>query len=53
MTERIANDESTGCVKLEGETWTARAYDADEVIEPGRRVQVLEIRGATALVTEE
>jgi len=53
VTERIANDEGTGCVKLEGESWTARAYDADEVIEPGKRVQVMEIRGATALVTEE
>ena len=53
VTERIANDNGTGCVKLEGETWTARAYDADEVIEPGKRVQVIEIRGATALVTED
>ena len=32
--------------------WTARAFDDDEVIEPGERVQVIEIRGATALVTE-
>jgi membrane protein implicated in regulation of membrane protease activity len=39
-------------VKLDGEIWTARAYDDDEVIEPGKRVQVLEIRGATALVSE-
>jgi membrane protein implicated in regulation of membrane protease activity len=39
-------------VRLDGEVWTARAYDADEVIEAGRRVQVLEIRGATALVSE-
>jgi len=53
VTERIANDESTGCVKLEGETWTARSYDADEIIEAGKRVQVMEIRGATALVTED
>jgi membrane protein implicated in regulation of membrane protease activity len=51
--ERIANDEGTGCVKLEGETWTARAYDRDEVFEPGSRVHVVEIKGATALVTEE
>jgi membrane protein implicated in regulation of membrane protease activity len=51
--ERISNDEGTGCVKLEGETWTARSYDEDAVIEPGRRVHVIEIRGATALVTEE
>jgi membrane protein implicated in regulation of membrane protease activity len=53
VTERIHNDEDTGCVKLEGESWTARAYDGDEVIEPGKRVQVIEIRGATALVSEE
>jgi membrane protein implicated in regulation of membrane protease activity len=53
VTERIANDEGTGCVKLEGESWTARAYDEDVVIEPGKRVHVMEIRGATALVSEE
>jgi membrane protein implicated in regulation of membrane protease activity len=51
--ERIANDEGVGCVRLEGEVWTARAYDEDEVIEQGKRVQVMEIRGATALVSEE
>jgi membrane protein implicated in regulation of membrane protease activity len=48
--ERIANDEATGSVRLEGEVWTARAYDDDLVLEPGQRVQVVEIRGATALV---
>jgi membrane protein implicated in regulation of membrane protease activity len=53
VTERIHNDEDTGCVKLEGESWTARAYDGDEIIEPGKRVMVVEIRGATALVSEE
>jgi membrane protein implicated in regulation of membrane protease activity len=53
VVERIANDEGVGCVKLDGEVWTARAYDEDDVIEPGRRVQVIEIRGATALVSEE
>jgi membrane protein implicated in regulation of membrane protease activity len=53
VVERIANDEGVGCVRLDGEVWTARAYDEDEVIEQGRRVQVMEIRGATALVSEE
>ena len=53
VTERISNDDGTGSVKLEGESWTARSYDEDAVIEAGRRVQVMEIRGATALVTEE
>jgi membrane protein implicated in regulation of membrane protease activity len=50
--ERIANDEGVGCVRIDGEVWTARSYDDDEVIEAGKRVQVVEIRGATALVTE-
>jgi membrane protein implicated in regulation of membrane protease activity len=41
-----------GSVKLEGEVWTARSYDADEVLPVGARVNVIEIRGATALVAE-
>ena len=53
VVERIANNEGVGCVKLDGEVWTARAYDEDDIIEQGRRVQVVEIRGATALVSEE
>lgn len=48
--ERIANDEGVGCVRIDGEVWTARSYDDDEVIDAGERVQVVEIRGATALV---
>jgi membrane protein implicated in regulation of membrane protease activity len=50
--ERIANDEGVGCVRIDGEVWTARSYDDDEIIEAGKRVQIVEIRGATALVTE-
>jgi membrane protein implicated in regulation of membrane protease activity len=50
--ERIANDEGVGCVKIDGEVWTARAYEEDRVIEAGTPVQVIEIRGATALVSE-
>ena len=52
VTERIANDEGVGQVKIDGEQWTARSYDEDQVIEAGARVHVVEIRGATALVTE-
>jgi membrane protein implicated in regulation of membrane protease activity len=48
--ERIANHDGVGCVKIGGEVWTARSYDDDEVIDPGEQVQVVEIRGATALV---
>jgi membrane protein implicated in regulation of membrane protease activity len=49
--EAIANDEATGTVRLEGEVWTARSYDEDELIAAGTRVHVIEIRGATALVS--
>jgi membrane protein implicated in regulation of membrane protease activity len=48
--ERIVNDEGVGCVRIEGgEVWTARSFD-DEVIEAGQRVEVVDIKGATALV---
>jgi membrane protein implicated in regulation of membrane protease activity len=50
--ERIANDEGVGCVRIDGEVWTARAYEEDRVIEAGTPVQVIEIRGATALVSD-
>jgi membrane protein implicated in regulation of membrane protease activity len=52
VTERVDNGAQTGSVKLEGELWTARSWDDDEVIEAGKRVNVVEIRGATALVSE-
>lgn len=50
--ERIANHEAVGCVRIDGEVWTARAYDDDRIIEAGTTVDVVEIRGATALVSE-
>jgi membrane protein implicated in regulation of membrane protease activity len=50
--ERIANAEGAGCVKIDGEVWTARALHDDQVIEKGKQVEVVQIRGATALVSE-
>jgi membrane protein implicated in regulation of membrane protease activity len=50
--ERIANHEGVGCVKIDGEIWTARASDDGHVIDSGTRVEVVDIKGATALVTE-
>jgi membrane protein implicated in regulation of membrane protease activity len=50
VVERV--DADSGCVKLDGEMWSAKSYLDDEVIEPGARVHVMEIRGATALVSE-
>ena len=45
-------DASGGRVKIGGEEWSARSYTDDEVFEPGQRVEVAEIQGATALVYE-
>lgn len=39
-----------GQVRIAGEIWSARPYDDDAVIEPGAKVDVFEIRGATAVV---
>jgi membrane protein implicated in regulation of membrane protease activity len=49
--ERIANNEGVGRVRIESEVWTARSLD-DDVIEPGTTVEVIDIKGATALVME-
>ncbi|TDB76863.1 NfeD family protein [Micromonospora sp. KC723] len=43
-------DTGRGLVKIDGEVWSARSYDATQAFEPGERVQVIKIRGATALV---
>ena len=51
VVERIAFPHP-GAVRINGEVWTARAYGEDEVIEPGTFVDVIEIQGATALITE-
>ena len=48
--ERV--DGNGGRVKIGGEIWSARTYDEDRVIEPGAKVDVLKIDGATALVAE-
>ncbi|MFI5615507.1 NfeD family protein [Amycolatopsis sp. NPDC051903] len=39
-----------GRVRIDGEEWTARAYDDTLVIPAGMAVDVMEIRGSTALV---
>jgi membrane protein implicated in regulation of membrane protease activity len=42
-------DADRGMVKIDGETWQARALDA-QILEPGERVHVVEIKGATVVV---
>jgi membrane protein implicated in regulation of membrane protease activity len=46
--ERV--DVNGGLVRIGGEDWSARAFMEDQVLEPGERVEVVKIEGATALV---
>jgi membrane protein implicated in regulation of membrane protease activity len=46
--ERV--DVNGGRVRIGGEEWSARAFMEDQVLEPGARVEVVKIEGATALV---
>lgn len=46
--ERVARDR--GQVKLDGQVWTARPLDENNVYEPGEPVTVMQIDGATAVV---
>jgi membrane protein implicated in regulation of membrane protease activity len=43
-------DAHSGQVKVNGEIWSARSYDETEVLEPGRKVTIMSISGATAVV---
>jgi membrane protein implicated in regulation of membrane protease activity len=43
-------DAEHGLVKIEGEMWRARPYDATQVIPIGEQVRVIEVKGATAMV---
>jgi len=46
-------DVNRGLVRIGGQMWSARSYDASQVLAPGERVRVIEVRGATALVWRE
>ncbi len=48
--ERV--DGRGGQVKIGGEIWSARSFDEDDAFEPGARVEVHKIDGATALVAD-
>ena len=50
VVERV--DHAGGRVRIGGEVWSARTLDEHQVIEPGTRVEVAQIDGATALVYE-
>lgn len=45
-----AVDQHGGRVRLDGDLWSARAFDVDKEISPGASVTIVEIAGATAVV---
>ena len=45
-------DMNGGRVKIGGEEWSARTFFDEQVLEPGTRVEIAKIEGATALVYE-
>jgi len=50
VVEDVRGDHAGGRVRIDGDVWSARAYDHHQTIEKGRRVRVIEISGATAMV---
>lgn len=50
VTVEIHNNQATGAAVLNGQEWTARAADEDEVIPVGETVVVREIRGVKLIV---
>ncbi|MBQ1043506.1 MULTISPECIES: NfeD family protein [unclassified Micromonospora] len=46
-------DSERGMIKIDGELWTARSYDATRAYAEGEHVQVIKVRGATALVWQD
>ncbi|MGR6320889.1 NfeD family protein [Micromonospora soli] len=46
-------DAERGLVKIDGEMWSARSFDATRSYAAGERVQVIKVRGAIALVWQD
>jgi membrane protein implicated in regulation of membrane protease activity len=46
-------DAHNGLVRLNGQPWTARAYDTTQTMAAGSTVRVMEISGATAVVWQD
>jgi membrane protein implicated in regulation of membrane protease activity len=46
-------DGHSGQVKIGGDLWSARSLDGHHVIEPGAKVTIMDITGATALVVPQ
>lgn len=51
VTTKVDNNESMGTAVLNGQEWTARAFDSSKIYEPGTTVLVREIRGVKLMVS--
>ncbi|MBR3888578.1 MAG: NfeD family protein [Clostridia bacterium] len=50
VTTTINNENSTGQIKVDGDVWSAKAEDYDEIIEAGEHVEILRIDGVKVIV---
>jgi len=51
VTQDVDNDRNQGAIRLdEGEVWTARTEDGAPALAAGTRIEIIDIRGATAVV---
>ncbi len=51
VVESISNSEAVGCVRIDGELWSARAVGGEQVIALGEAVKVVEVRGPVVVVS--
>ena len=53
VTQEINNGLGTGTAVAEGQEWTARALEEDQIIPVGTRVEIREIRGVKLMVSSK
>jgi len=51
VVEAISNSEAVGCVRIDGELWSARAPEGERDIPLGEAVKVVEVRGPLVVVS--
>ena len=52
VTERVDNFNQTGAAVVNGQTWTVRTKEEKTCIEPGTKVQIIDIVGVKLIVKE-
>ena len=50
VTTKINNENATGQIKVDGDVWSAKTENYDEVIEAGEHVEILRIDGVKVIV---